>query len=200
MITAALPTKLGGLDLHVLYITTVQKFPDRRLDQLLSYYNFSKSETDEIYSKFHIERMEFKEFDNFLSNIDSYLFKNKIGLVIIDSITGVADVQFIKDNNEVDYISRAQFLKRILPSFKEMIFKHNLFFLVTNNMSTRINTGKNAPNLGLIWENGINTRIILMKNIDRVIEINFSNFMEKRNANFIINNQGIAINKFISSE
>jgi hypothetical protein len=200
MIRAALPTRLGGLDLHVLFITTVQKFSQRRLDQLLSNYNFSKSELEEIYSKFHIEHLEAQEFDKFLLNIDNYLFKNKIGLVIIDSITGVADVQFIKENNEVDFISRAQFLKRIIALFKEMIFKHNLFFLVTNNMSSNFTTGKNIPNLGLIWENGINTRILLMKKPERVIQINFSNFMEKREANFIISDEGIAVNNFISSE
>ena len=137
---------------------------------------------------FHIEHFEASEFEKFLANFENFIATKKIGMVIIDSITGLSDVQFIKENNEVDFISRAQFLKRILGVFKEIIFKFELFFLVTNNVSSNIATGKSVPNLGSIWENGINTRILFVKSFEkeRVMQISFSNFLEKKEAEFVI--------------
>jgi hypothetical protein len=112
MIRAALPINKGGLDSDVLFITTVQKISLKRVEQLLKIYSLSKKELDNIYSKFHIEHFEYDEFDKFLSTIHEYINNKKIKMLIIDSITGLCDVQFIKENNEVDYVNRTLFLKR----------------------------------------------------------------------------------------
>lgn len=201
MIRAALPKKYGGLDLNVLFITTVQSLSHRRLDQLLSSLDINKIELDKLTNKFYVQTLMAQDVEKFLSTLESYITSNKIGMVIIDPITGLSDVQFIKDEtNEVDYIGRAQFLKRILPIFKEIIFKYQLFFVVTNNMTSNVSTGKNIPNLGSIWENGINTRIVLMRNYDkeRVMQICFSNFMDKQEAEYVIDDGGIYITKILN--
>jgi hypothetical protein len=56
-------------------------------------------------------------------------------------------------------------------------------------------TGKFVPNLGLIWENGINTRLLLKKQSERIIEIVFSNYMDKKEAEFVIVDEGLEITK-----
>ena len=69
------------------------------------------------------------EFEKFFSiEIEKFIVDNSIKTIIIDSITGIADTQFIEDNNEVNYKERSKFLKIYLRLFKELIVKYKLFF------------------------------------------------------------------------
>ena len=196
MLQAALPIKLGGLDLNVLYISTVKQLSDKRLGQILETLPLSKSELNKINKNVHLENIEATQFESYLVEVEKFIEDNKIKMIIIDSIAGLSDVQFINENNEVDYIGRAQFLRRIIVRFKELIVKYNLFFFVTNNVKGDIDkgNGKSIPSLGLIWENGVNTRILLHKEeAVRKIEIVFSNYLDSKIAEFKITNAGLEI-------
>jgi hypothetical protein len=51
------------------------------------------------------------------------------------------------------------------------------------------------PTLGLSWENGLNTRILLkkLKDKNRVMEVVFSNYLCQGETEFTISDQGLSI-------
>ena len=63
-------------------------------------------------------------------------------------------------------------MKIYLRLFKELIVKYNLFFFVTNNVSANLNEGNDAakPCLGKLWENSVNTRILLIKEKKEILK------------------------------
>lgn len=140
-----LPKRLNGLEAGVLYITTVKPLATRRLEQMLEKYckMMKQEEIKAMFNRFHMRNFNYDEFLAFNMQIDNTIFENKIKLMIVDSITGLADVRFINDNNEVDYYGRANFLREYhsylitfsqLTSFKNLIWSFKLFMIVTNNV------------------------------------------------------------------
>ena len=97
-------------------------------------------------SKIQINNIEASEFDNFMLRLEEEIFTKKLKMIIVDSVAGLCDVQFINENNEVDYVGRAIFLKRILNQFKQLIHNYNLFFIVTNNVKADIERGSGVKN------------------------------------------------------
>ena len=98
-------------------------------------------------------------------------------------------------------------MKIYLRLFKELIVKYNLFFFVTNNVSANLNEGNDAakPCLGKLWENGVNTRILLIKekkeilkdynntkeSVSRTMRISFSSYLHCKDIKFELNQSGI---------
>lgn len=112
MIRCVLPKYLNGLESDVLYITTVKPISDRRINQIIDYIGkLKQADLEKVYNRMHFRNLDPNEFNAFFNTIDDFIFKNKIKMIIIDSMTGLADVQFINENNEVDYKSRTIFLK-----------------------------------------------------------------------------------------
>jgi RecA/RadA recombinase len=142
-IQATLPNSYGGLESTILYISTVKKISNKRIEQIINGLKISKKHIPTITSRFIDDYVEASEFEQYLSSIENKIVDNKIKLIVIDSITGLSDVQFINENNEVDYIGRSIFLKRITNTFKMLINKYNLFFIVTNNVTSSFNNGVN---------------------------------------------------------
>jgi RecA/RadA recombinase len=151
MLQTALPRTRNGLDSNVLYLTTVKKLSTKRLEQIIDNLNLSNIERKILMSKIDIRNIEASEFDNFMLQIEEIIFKNKIKMIIIDSIAGLCDVQFINENNEVDYVGRAMFLKRILNQLKQLIYNYNLFFIVTNNVKADIERGSGVRRKNLLY-------------------------------------------------
>jgi RecA/RadA recombinase len=151
MLQTALPRTRNGLDSNVLYLTTVKKLSTKRLEQIIDSLNLSNIERKILMSKIDIRNIEASEFDNFMLQIEEIIFKNKIKMIIIDSIAGLCDVQFINENNEVDYVGRAMFLKRILNQLKQLIYNYNLFFIVTNNVKADIERGSGVRRKNLLY-------------------------------------------------
>ena len=130
--------------------------------------------------------------------------ENNIKVIIIDSITGICDVQFINEYNIINFKERAKFIRIYTQIFKKLIQKFNLFFFCTNNVQADINenNGINGlrPCLGKIWENQINTRIFLEhvkineKEEIRKLKIHFSNYFKKIEIQFQLTNNGIIFN------
>lgn len=115
-VKCALAPENGGLGETVLFISTVKKFSERRLLQLLQ--NFSAGTGKEKAVRRVIDRIKtlhlnFDEFDRFFScDVEEYLEKHQIKMVVIDSFAGLVDVEFIKEKLEVDYYGRTTFLKK----------------------------------------------------------------------------------------
>jgi len=146
MLQTALPTNRNGLDSNVLYLTTVKKLSEKRLEQIVDSLNLTNIERKILMSKIQINNIEASEFDNFMLRLEEEIFTKKLKMIIVDSVAGLCDVQFINENNEVDYVGRAIFLKRILNQFKQLIHNYNLFFIVTNNVKADIERESGVKN------------------------------------------------------
>lgn len=201
LLQTILPASIGCLEKGALYISTVQKLSLSRFDQFLSFKAKGINDKDKQASiarlfNMHLNNNEYEQFVNV--EIENFIVDHHIQTVIIDSITGIADTQFIKDNNVIDYIERSIFLKKSSWAFKRLIVKYNLFFFITNNVAAHFQESESTikPSLGLVWENAINTRILLKKNINskreyqRSIQIMFSNYLPLKEIGFTITNQG----------
>lgn len=112
MIQAIIPIMYGGLESNALYINTVKAFPDKRLEQLLDKYKMNKNVKQETKARIKILNYQSDQFEAFLNEIEEYIIKNSITVLIIDSIASLCDTQFINENNEVDYQARSAYLKK----------------------------------------------------------------------------------------
>lgn len=210
-----LPRTINGLQQGCLYISTVQKLSETRFSQFFNTYASSLSDKEQKLALMRLFHKHFNpnEFEKFFSiEIDKFIVDNSIKTIIIDSITGIADTQFIEDNNEVNYKERSKFLKIYLRLFKELIVKYNLFFFVTNNVSANLNEGNDSakPCLGKLWENGVNTRILLVKekevlgdydnnnsnnvnkeSVSRMMRVCFGSYLNCKDIKFELNQSGI---------
>ena len=171
-----MPKKVNGLEKGCLYISTVQKMSEIRFQQFFSYYSegLNNEEQNLAYYRYFNKQFNPSEFEKFFHvEVEEFIVRNNIKTIIIDSITGIADTQFINENNEVDYKERSKFIRLYTKIFKELIFKYNLFFFVTNNVSASFDgDDEPKPCLGKLWENGLSTRILLKKSKgldDRVV-------------------------------
>jgi RecA/RadA recombinase len=109
----ALPRRVKGLEKGVLYISTVQKLPMTRVKQFISQYNLKTDEINSLFDRIHTKLCNPSEFDIFIqADIDEFIMKNDVSMIIVDSITGLADIQFINDKDEIDFIQRTIFLKK----------------------------------------------------------------------------------------
>jgi hypothetical protein len=122
------------MEINILYISTVKNFSRKRLEAMLNSTGLNTSQKKELLSRLHTKDLDSNYFDKFMQSLEEMIDQNKIKMIILDSITGLSDVQFISENNEVDYVGRAMFLKRTLVSFKKLVSDFNMFFLVTNNV------------------------------------------------------------------
>ena len=105
-----------------------------------------------------------------MMNLKNLFQRNNVQTIIIDSITGICDIQFINENNETNFRERTKFLKLCVTSFKRLILKYNLFFFCVNNVLSDFNSNDNnninkgnsiKPCLGKYWENSVNNRFLL---------------------------------------
>ena len=186
-----MPKKLNGLESSCLYISTTKKLPTVRLYDLFNYYSKDLSENEKKFclSNLFEKHLNYDEFEKFISiDIESFIQKNNIQTIIIDSITGICDIQFINENNETNFRERTKFLKLCVTSFKRLILKYNLFFFCVNNVLSDFNSNDNyninkgnsiKPCLGKYWENSVNNRFLLQmkENLNekiRFINVHFS--------------------------
>jgi DNA repair protein RAD57 len=112
MVKCALPKKFEGLEKTVLYITTVKALGDKRISQMVEQFNLSKKEKVEFEKRIIHKHCDYEEFEKLFPFIPEMITKDNIKMIIIDTITGLCDIQFMNENNELDYQNRAVFLKR----------------------------------------------------------------------------------------
>ncbi len=210
IINTILPKSIGFLEKGCLYISTVHKLPTQRLYQFINYYNkkITKKEIDNSIKRLFNKHFEPKDFEKFFNvEIEEFILKNNIKVIIIDSMTGICDLQFMNENNIINFKERAKFIRIYSQIFKKLIQKYNLFFFCTNNVQAEINDNNNdinnklynnlRPCLGKIWENQLNTRIFLEhikineKELIRKLKIHFSNYFQKIEIKYEITNTGL---------
>lgn len=127
---------------NVLFINTVKKFSFKRFESILGSIRLNPNEKEKLMKRVIVRDLEVNDFDNFILTIEDFIFKNSIKMIILDSITGLFDVQFINESNEIDYSSRTQFMNRITNLFKSLIVDLNIYFIVTNNVKSDMESEK----------------------------------------------------------
>jgi len=142
-------------------------------------------------------------------NLGARVESENIKLVVIDNIHSVCD-NFIKADNQVDYIERSSFLHKHSKQLKKLANQFGLVVIILNNVVADVShDGANkgffenksrgqsiVPSLGLIWSNCINERIGLKRkgvNVDakRSMVIEKSAYMRKNEVDFEILTQGL---------
>ena len=191
-----LPKKLNCLESSCLYISTTKKLPTVRLSDLFNYYSKDLSENEKKFclSNLFEKHLNYDEFEKFISiDIESFIQRNNIQTIIIDSITGICDIQFINEKNETNFRERTKFLKLCVTSFKRLILKYNLFFFCVNNVLSdfnNINSNDNnnnnkgnsiKPCLGKYWENSVNNRFLLQMKENQNEKIRYINVHFSKN-------------------
>lgn len=88
-----------------------------------------------------MKNVDEKSYDDFFQNINTFIYDKNIKMIIVDSFAALADVRFISEDNSVDYIARANFMKSQISLFKELISKYFLFFFVVNNVKSDFEKG-----------------------------------------------------------
>ncbi len=90
--------------------------------------------------------------------------KNKVGLLVLDSIAGIYQCQEDAIQNNNYYIQRSTQFFQIATQLKKLSLQHNLHILVVNHVTYSIANETIIPSLGLSWSNCINTRYLLSRN------------------------------------
>ena len=210
IINTILPKSIDYLEKGCLYISTIHKLPTQRFYQVINSYNktISKNKIDNSLKRLFNKHFEPNDFEKFFNvEVEEFILKNNIKVIIINSMTGICDLQFMNENNIINFKERAKFIRIYSQIFKKLIQKYNLFFFCTNNVQAEINDNNNdinnklynnlRPCLGKIWENQLNTRIFLEhikineKELIRKLKIHFSNYFQKIEIKYEITNTGL---------
>lgn len=151
------------------------------------------------------------EYNKLFINLAARVEEQQIKLIVIDNIHSVCE-NFIKQDGQVDYIERSQFMIKHSRQLKRLAWDFNLVVVILNNVVADVNhDGANkgffenksrgqsiVPSLGLNWSNCINERVALKKrsgnaNVDvkRTMVIEKSSYMRRNEIEFDIVAQGI---------
>ena len=104
-----LSKKYGGLDQNCLFITTGKPHSEARIQEVIKKRYMSSIQL--IPPKIHFKHLNMDEFKLFMTNIDDYITQNRIKMIVIDSFISLT-LEFIDENsNDLDYLSRSQFLR-----------------------------------------------------------------------------------------
>ncbi|KAM3395689.1 DNA repair protein XRCC3 [Capsicum galapagoense] len=185
LLSAQLPTSLGGLSGSSLYLFSESPFPIRRLVQLCSAFPtlnnpLEKILTHPLHSAHHL-------FD-VLSELDSLLLSREfssdlpIKLIVIDSIAALFRYEF--ENNARDLKQRSGLFFRISSKLKEQARRFGLAVVVINQVVDVVDSSdglrignwtylysserKVCAALGLSWANCVNTRLFLTRHEERI--------------------------------
>ncbi|MCD9639569.1 hypothetical protein HAX54_024185 [Datura stramonium] len=187
LLSAQLPTALGGLSASSLYLYSESPFPLRRLHQLSSSFPTLRNPLDKVLT--HPLHSAHHLFD-VLSQIDSLLsFRESsssppIKLIVIDSVAALFRFEF--ENNPRDLKQRSGLFFRISSKLKEQARRFGLAVVVINQVvdviddsdgfrignSTCLYTSerKVCAALGLSWANCVNTRLFLSRHEERIAQ------------------------------
>ncbi|KAL3532815.1 hypothetical protein ACH5RR_006336 [Cinchona calisaya] len=201
LLSAQLPTSLGGLSASSLYLHSESPFPFRRLHQLSLSNPTPKDPLDNIlihplHSADHLLDL--------LSRLDSVIVnpppqtRFPIKLIVIDSIAALFRSEF--DNNPKDLKRRSSLFFKISSKLKAQARRFGLAVVVTNQVTDIVDSSDGvrvgnsrclyssgrrvAAALGLSWANCVNTRLFLSRNEENVGEDD-GDFVRTRTRRFI---------------
>ncbi|XP_044266175.1 DNA repair protein XRCC3-like [Tribolium madens] len=188
-----LPTSLGGLQKSVVYLSTEDAFPIKRLKSLgltfsLKYHDLGIHFEDNIFIE-HIA--DVGQLKRCLANsLPKLLLVKKVGLVVIDSIAGI----FRSESLDVDYKNRSQDFISIITSLNKLAKKYGFAVVCVNQVTDNPTTNITEPCLGLAWSNCITYRFNITRyenKKNREFEIIFAPDLSNQTCGFTITEEGL---------
>ncbi|KAK9721594.1 Rad51 [Popillia japonica] len=186
-----LPRIYGGLEKGAVYICTEDPFPSKRLKQLTKSIASISPELnfeDNIFVEHVIDFEQLRfclyvKLQKLICNVD-------IGIIIIDSITGV----FRSFNEDRNYQSRSEDFQTIARKLYEYSGEHKIAIICTNQVSDNLETGEVNPCLGLAWSNWVTSRFCISRSFNRLtrtFKVIFAPHLPCCSCNFLIRENGI---------
>ncbi|XP_074646183.1 DNA repair protein XRCC3-like isoform X2 [Tubulanus polymorphus] len=204
-LTVQLPVKQGGLDGGAVYLCTEDAFPNKRLHQLIHYFqNKDLFSTIDFGDHIYIEHAA--DLEGLLYCIEKriplLLARGAIKLIVIDSIAALFRVEY--SINET--VQRAKHLNTLGSILHRMNNRYNIPIVCVNQVTASFTdrSKKCVPALGLTWANLVTTRIQLsrttrhvttspvqMETCLRTIEVLFAPHLPNRLCHYVINDRGV---------
>lgn len=131
-VNAQIPTEQGGLGGEVLFLDTEGTFRPERIVQMATAKGMNP---DEILKKIHIARAYNSDHQMLLlENSDELITKNKIKLIVVDSLTSAFRSDYVGRGTLAE---RQQKLNKHLHMLQKFADLHNLAIYVTNQVMDR---------------------------------------------------------------
>uniref|UniRef100_T1IIG8 RecA family profile 1 domain-containing protein n=1 Tax=Strigamia maritima TaxID=126957 RepID=T1IIG8_STRMM len=207
-LTCQLPREQNGLNAGVAYICTEDAFPNKRFYQLKEIFRSKHHEIKDINLSDNVFIQHVADVDRLKKCIDNavpaLIQRNKIGLVIIDSVAAL-----FRGEYEQDYIRRANDLNCLGSRLHRFCFEYKITVVCVNQI-TDVPGGNSIPSLGIIWSNLINVRLFLSRELTftrpvmkiegsestsavyRTLEVVFSPNLPKSTCRFKIDETGVS--------
>lgn len=216
--------------IKILYINTNKTFPENRLIKIIESNIENSNKRIFIRNLITVKNLfSVIEYESFIHNIEEEICLNNYKVIMIDSFTFLADkitdlnysTENIPENNqeykdindnayEENFIKRKNFIKNQIKYLKLIVQKYNLYFYVTNNVSSIFHNKNNnrfgytiydkfnsKSKLGENWNLKLSSKLFLSKTINDnnnrkyYCELLFSDFQSKFYKEFEINDKGL---------
>ncbi|CAG2235633.1 XRCC3 [Mytilus edulis] len=163
-----LPFTLGGLSGGAAYICTEDVFPNKRLHQMIQYFNLKVNSLsnkiqygDNIFIE-HISDISGLKYC-IQKRLPILLSKGDIKLVVVDSVASLFRCEY----DQKDMVQRSKDLASMGACLHQLSNQYNIPVVcvnqVTDSMDVKDRHRKHIPSLGLTWSNQVTTRITLTR-------------------------------------
>lgn len=177
----------------VIFISTEDVFPTKRLNQLArafnEKYNANINFEDHIYLDHIADIVHLKNC--LINRVPNFLESKNVGLIVIDSVAGL----FRSENENCNYASRSQEFNLISKVLNNLQDQYQLAILVVNQVTDNIEMGISEPCLGLSWANNVTCRFCMSRNnisSIRKFEVIFAPDLPTSSTYVIIKEDGIS--------
>jgi len=176
----------------VVYISTEDVFPSKRLNQMASLFRkkqgYDITFEDNIYLEHVADSIQLKKC--LTENLPRLLSIRTVDLIIIDSVAGL----FRSENENCDYVFRSREFNEISNILNRLQDRFDLAVVVVNQVTDNITEGTSEPCLGLAWANNVTCRYFMSRYIDspvRKFEIVFAPDVPVQSTDVVITSEGI---------
>ena len=155
----AAANSLYGTTDGILYVDTEGAFSGKRLLEITMSHNVPPVKLQSVLEKVHVWRpQDIQQILDRMAEIETFIIKQQVGMLIIDSIGSITRRQFGQDKS----IERGSALCSLSSHLKDVAHTLNIAVVITNHITSQSSSsGNTAPALGPSWSHWINNRIEL---------------------------------------
>lgn len=188
-LTAQLKQSDGGSGGCVIYISTQDVFPSKRLQQLIQAQDVSSNY--DFGSNIFVEHIpDYASIKKCLTQkVPKLLLEKKVKVLIVDSVAAL----FRATYGSSDGNARTQDMRELGAILLGMNFEHRICVICVNQVTACFSSEGSVAALGLAWANIVNTRIQLFRGHGpmRIMKVLFSPSLPKYEINFEISERGL---------
>ena len=210
-LSAQLRDEGDGGHCSVLYVSTEDVFPHKRLAQLAEHFarrhgNSKQSWMDNVYIE---HTLSFEDLAKLVEErLLGLLTSRRVRLVILDSVAAISRAEFALGEEA----QRAQSLCGLAQKLRLLSVKHSVAIVIVNQVSAVMDGAYNAvqPALGLAWSDMITTRLLVSRltpklavsldpeqvcrqapTVVRQVQVLFSPYLPTEVFQFVVEEQGL---------